>query len=319
MSTIKKILILGAVPLPIGGVTVHVKRLLEHLSKEGVIYTFVSLHNSSKWTVLAAILRYKYIHLNTSNASLMYWCAIICKWLSKKLIITYHGNFGRKKGDEGLKEKKAIAICHIPLFLNSGSMQQGRLVNPRARQISAFIPPGEIAALPKKIRQQVEIFKQHHDVVFCTNAFNVSIDVNHDETYGISGIFNVFQGLEKKGLIFSDPTGNYQQYLKEKGIERGENILIINQPHDFVEVIKQSDAFIRATTTDGDSLSVKESLYFKTPVIASDCVQRHPDCQLYPTHDWNALKALLIAFIPHETDVDLPNGAEEIIKIYQEL
>ena len=35
-----------------------------------------------------------------------------------------------------------------------------------------------------------------------------------------------------------------------------------------------SDALIRATTMDGDSLSVKEALYYGVPVFATDVVDR---------------------------------------------
>ena len=39
--------------------------------------------------------------------------------------------------------------------------------------------------------------------------------------------------------------------------------------------------FIRATTTDGDSVSLREALYFGAPILASDVVPRPDGVMLF--------------------------------------
>ena len=89
-----KILIIGKQCPPIGGVTVHVTRLLEHLEARKFEYAFVSL-NENLFTFINAIIKYKYAHLHTSNSYIRLILSIIFFICGKKLIQTYHGNLDR--------------------------------------------------------------------------------------------------------------------------------------------------------------------------------------------------------------------------------
>ena len=39
----EKIVLLGTLPPPVGGVTVHIKRLMSELKKEGVMFSFIDI------------------------------------------------------------------------------------------------------------------------------------------------------------------------------------------------------------------------------------------------------------------------------------
>ena len=82
-----------------------------------------------------------------------------------------------------------------------------------------------------------------------------------------------------------------------------------------------SDCLIRATTTDGDSLSVKEALYYKKKVIASNCVDRVPNVILYDNLDFNQLqeKILSIETDYKTTPFEMSNAAELLVKLYSKL
>ena len=64
-----------------------------------------------------------------------------------------------------------------------------------------------------------------------------------------------------------------------------DNIFFITYSHDFFEVINLTDALLRATTMDGDSLSINEALYFNKDVITSNVVDRPNGCILYKSTD----------------------------------
>lgn len=85
-----------------------------------------------------------------------------------------------------------------------------------------------------------------------------------------------------------------------------------------------SDLVIRATVTDGNSLSIYEALSIGIPVIASDCVPRPEGVVLFRTRDFDDLyrkvKTVLLNVEEFKTktkDLNIKNNADEIIKLYK--
>ena len=60
-----------------------------------------------------------------------------------------------------------------------------------------------------------------------------------------------------------------------------------------VPLFAAADVSVRATNTDGDALSVHESLMCGTRVVASDVVPRPPLCQLFVNRDAHSLATVL--------------------------
>jgi glycogen(starch) synthase len=50
-------------------------------------------------------------------------------------------------------------------------------------------------------------------------------------------------------------------------------------------VIKRSSVFLRPTTSDGDSISLREALHFNVPVVASDAAPRPDGSILFASRD----------------------------------
>jgi len=55
------------------------------------------------------------------------------------------------------------------------------------------------------------------------------------------------------------------------------------EPELYNAILNISDIFIRSTTYDGDSVSIREALYLGKQVIASDSVSRPEGCLLFKT------------------------------------
>jgi hypothetical protein len=155
-----------------------------------------------------------------------------------------------------------------------------------------------------------------HSVLFCTNAFNLSYDKNGNEIYGIFELIDIFRNFPQFGLIFSDPSNAYSSAFKTQDIEIPNNVYIITGTHSFYKVMELSDATIRNTTTDGDSLSVRESLYLKKWTFVTDVVSRPKGSILYKKEE---LKNLLSEFNfsnEKRNDVTVENGFLRLKKIY---
>lgn len=316
-------IIFGKTPPPIGGVRIHVKRLVCSLQEADYNFSFVSLNPRALAKSYKILLAAKFIHVHTSNVYVRFSFALLCKILKTKLITTYHGNLKRFSPIPNLIDTISLKMTNCPIVLNEYSLGIAKKINRRASLIPAFIPPGnhEIQKpLPKSISNKLENFDYKN--CFCTNAYAVNFDKNGCEIYGIIDLVTIFQKHNQLGLIISDPSGAYKKYFSQNKIQLSENILIIAEPHSFLPILKFSNCFIRATSTDGDSLSIKEALYFDKKVIASDCVSRPTSCITYTANSIDALENAILKISTFENkpvDKRALSGLAELRELYDRL
>lgn len=268
------LLIIGSVPPPIGGVSIHVERLVENLKKINFDFEFIDLKREKKTVLFSKVFQSKLIHLHTSSTYFRFLLVLLCFFIRKKIIFTFHGNLGRFGWFKNKLEEISIRLAFIPILMNEDSYSRAKRINGNSRFISAFIPPTKIINFDPDFELKVDTFVAKFKTTFCTNAFNVSFDKYGKEVYRITDLITLFSKKNNLGLIISDPSGMYLKMIKRENIVCPKNILIIPFDHDFNAVIKKSSCMIRFTTTDGDSLSVKETLLAGKPVIASNVVQR---------------------------------------------
>lgn len=153
----------------------------------------------------------------------------------------------------------------------------GRVVFP------AFIPPCDSTQLlPSPVLRFIGKIKSENKKLAVSNAFRL-VDFGGEDLYGLDLCIKAFENKELSllsALIFvvSDPSANtekierYLGYIKEKKLEG--NILLYLGALNFYSLLLLSDISIRATNTDGDAISVRESIFLKKPCIASDVVSR---------------------------------------------
>ncbi|KQS23808.1 glycosyltransferase [Dyadobacter sp. Leaf189] len=277
----RRLLIIGKVPPPIGGVTMHVKRLVENLEKEGFNnFDFADLQHGPV-RCFFKLCRYEVIHLHISNPAWQVLLALFCRLTFRKLIIAYHGNWGRYTFWGNVLVSWSAWLCSIPIVQNEESLQKALECNKSARLISTFLPSDYIVPLDKCTSSKLAEFRKQHRIIVCTNAWNLTFDKNQKETYGISDLVTYISQQPAFGLVISDPSAAYIRYISDLCGELPTNVLFISIPHDFRNVLQIADAFIRNTTTDGVSLSIHEALQLNVAVLASAVVERSPYCQVY--------------------------------------
>ena len=128
----------------------------------------------------------------------------------------------------------------------------------------------------------VQKYKSKGKIIVSTNASYMQFSDKGDEIYGIHFLVEFFKGRDEYILIVSDPSGQYSDYYRE---EKLKNVCIIKQKHSYASLLSYSDIMIRATATDGDSLSVREALDLGVRVIATDCVDRPVGVLLFKYND----------------------------------
>ena len=271
-----RVLQFAKIPPPIGGITIHVKRLVDSINRlqsENLVDILDYSRERKLKIIIFKIYRAKIVHIHLSRQSHRLFFIIFFKFLYKKVVVTFHG----KKDFTNKFDYLALIFANRAIVLNQDTYSKAIKISKRALLVGAFIPPNtglEASTIKPSTLLEIEKLRSNHKYLFSTNAFNVAFDDNDMEIYGGSLMINIFSELKDVALVFSDPTGDYKRFLIKKYEVLPENVYFINYSHDFIEIIKLSDCTIRATTTDGDPLSVKESLFFSTNVICSNVVDR---------------------------------------------
>lgn len=313
----KKLIIIGKTPPPIGGVTIHVQRLLDSIDKKGLRYEFISTELKYIPKIFAKLTINKYCHLHTSNVFLRFFLILFSKIIFSKVIFTYHANLGTFNSFKNFLDKLSIKFSFIPIMINERSFREAILINKRSLIISAFIPPTENIPLSNELLEKIYFNKVKYKKMFCTNAYDLVFDKQRKEVYGITDLISLFNRNSDKLLIISDPSGNYFNYIIKNSLIINENIMFISEPHSFFEIIKLSDILIRHTTTDGDSLSVKEGLFLNKVVLATNVVDRPTGVISYSTI--NELKRLIEQSFFKIKHTDVKNGFDDLFHLYKNL
>jgi hypothetical protein len=281
---VKKVLIIGKTPPPVGGITVHVGRLIEGLYENGFQqFSFCDLQNEPVLSIISKIVRHRVAHLHVSNPFIQLCAAVFYRIFFKKLILTYHGNWGRYGSSGDWAVNLSAWMCAIPIVQNQESFRRALYWNKRARLITTFISSRYIAPVNVQHAAQLTDFRKRYKSIFCTNAWNLTFDKNGNETYGIAQIILNMLYVSNAGLIISDPSGSYKPFLTSIFGVIPDHFLFVHEPHDFRNVLRVADAFIRNTTTDGVSLSIFEAHELNVVVLASDSVDRPGFCNIF--HD----------------------------------
>ena len=228
-----RVLIIGTRPPPIGGVTIHVERLLWVLSKSSFSVRFLPINIKKVFfaNFFRDLVWCDFIHLHTSNPYVRLIVSVFCRLLRIRLISTIHGSLGRFRGLRNWVDLKSVKWTEFPLVLNRQSFEIACRLNRNSRLISAFLPPTEENPLPIRIEEEILELKSRYMRVWSTNAYNLSFDVEGREIYGISDLIEVFRENSNLGLTISDPTRNYLKYLNSLQTEIPKNVLFITEEH----------------------------------------------------------------------------------------
>lgn len=319
-----KVLIIGTTTATagIGGVTVHVERLLQWLGKLGRPVDLCDYKRLSYREQLQMIRQYDIIHLHVSHPLLRVFYVSMALLLGKKSILTVHGNLGRFGWLMNKLDDWAVRFCSVPILINKHSYDVAIRLNEHSKYISAFLPPLDDGFIDEETEMQLRQIRDSSDVVFATNASYRKINHNGEEVYGIDFLVDYFSKAPQYQLIISDSSGDYKTYYEQQNISLPDNIFIISSPHSFLKVLKYSDIMIRNTQTDGDSVSIKEALMVQKNVFASDCVNRPTEVYLFKYNDalsFTQLIRQIDSIVEHTPIYSEPNAAEQIVEIYNSL
>ncbi len=203
----------------------------------------------------------------------------------------------------------------------------------RLHVIPEFIAPamdeGKAAPLPVEI----DTLRKNHRYLLATNAFQLAFHLGED-MYGIDLVIEATANLVRDCgvdaatvILLPNPgNGEYLEHLRNRinALEISNRCRIVTTPMpETTPLWRVSDIVIRATNTDGNSLTVLEALSCGTPVVASDCVARHPAVKLYRNRDLDSLTAAVQAVLgsldqnrQEVASTKLEDNAAKLIELY---
>jgi len=352
---------IGPFPPPVGGVSVHVQRLHERLLREGhrsVVYAspnYVPSPRSPPCVIPRPNIRYLdrqtwlLRHGLFSKADIIHchdgfiWSAAI--WptliLGRSAVMTIHNEiyiasdprlsyasnwFSRRMLQS--KQVSWIAVNgRIADYLQEMGVQTGRLF-----VIPAYIAPSlNIAGI---LPPAMELFLSQHGPVLSVYGFRTQLDANGVDLYGFDMALLSLAILKdqypKVGLVIA--VSQTQEPLFTKmlalisalGLNERVHVVTGGLP-DGPLLWSRCQVYLRPTTTDGDSLSVREALSLGTPVVASDAVGRPPGVRLFKNRDVNALvQSVVCALEQLRTSISSPAGVDmcsyaEVRRVYESL
>ena len=319
MPEITDVLIIGTVPSTsgIGGVTIHVSRLCDALRNKGEEFKLCDYKKLPIFQQIKMIRACKVVHLHVSNPYLRLFYILLSKVLSKKVILTFHGNLGRFGVLKNYTDLLVLRLCDIPVMINEGSFQKAKAYNQSVVFIPAYIPSAEHEELPEDIMSIVETIRDTDKMIVVSNASYMQFAKTGEEVYGIHFLVNYFKDKPDYQLLVSDPSG---QYSKHYAGNCPDNVSFITKEHSFTALVRHADVMIRATSTDGDSLSVREALEAGVKVLATDCVDRPEGVRLFKFNDVESLSdALLFEYTDGENRTCSDDVMGSVVKLYYEL
>lgn len=256
-----RIIIVGNLPPPVGGVTQFIKYLTVAFKEVGIEYDFFTIFYLFKY-------RNCIMHINYSNNVKRLIFILVGKVFFKKVFFVKHG---------GVFDFSSKAVMWS-LKLSDGVFCLNEQVE---NQLSSF---------------NVNTFR--HSTIFKENIFNVDrkyknnvpkvlFYANNDKKIEGESIYGIDFLLSSIDLITFDlsftvldlSSQHYSQFAKFA------NVQYLSEPCDFSELLSTHDIYIRPTVTDGMSVALLEAGLFGLCCLASDVVSRPEFVYTFKTGD----------------------------------
>lgn len=299
-----KVLLVGVIPPPLGGIAVHLKRVQAKLTAQGSTVLVWDVCKKQQglsqisyyWRLIRfcfyeqpQVIIYHTLQLRSTPIELLVLLGMGKLFNSQILVVIHSARFidriswlCRKLTGLGLKHCKQIIIVSQQVK----NLLQSKLSLPTQVVVeSPFLLPNladRDYILNKLTVELKQFLRQHHPVV--TVAITRLDDWQGSDLYGTDLAIAAF-----KSFLLDYPDAGLLIVLGNrngKSIVASSNIYVLCEwEQEMWPLIGKSELFIRPTRSDANAISVMEALYLNIPVIASDVCLRPAGTVLFKSGD----------------------------------
>lgn len=310
LNSYKNVLIIGAYPPPLGGVSVHVYRLDKALENSQVFD--LSQKQNFKGQMYIQLFKlimssdFDVVHVHAYDVKLIVTIKVLKLFKKFDIVATSH-NPRLFVADGIIKQfiyKNFLKSINTLVVVGSHILEDyknRKLQLPKEIIIEpAFLPPPEdeenkiLTTYPKSLND----FIDHHSPIITANAFQISFYQGID-LYGLDMCIELTSKLKKDypkiGFVFALANeevnvkylNKMEQRIKELDIE--DNFYFLTGQKELWPLFKKANLMIRPTSSDGYGISIAEALHFNCPAIASDVSDRPEGAVIFKSRDLDDL------------------------------
>ncbi|NCB11913.1 MAG: glycosyltransferase [Erysipelotrichia bacterium] len=310
LQSYKKVLIIGPLPPPLGGISVHVYRLHKALENSQVFdlsqkqdfkgQSYIKIFNLLKNKEFDAV------HVHAYDVKLIVTLKLLKIFKNFDIIATSH-NPRLFETDSVIKKyffKSFFKFIDTLVVVGSHVLEDYRVRGIKLPEEiiveNAFLPPPleEEKRILDTYSKELFDFIDIHTHIITANAFQISFH-NSVELYGLDMCIELTSKLKKDfpniGFVFALANENvnidYLNKMKQKikELETEDNFYFLTGQKELWPLFKKIDLMIRPTTTDGDALSIREAMYLGCTAIASDVSDRPEGTIMFKSRDLEEL------------------------------
>ncbi len=312
----KKILVLGPYPPPLGGVAVHVQRVLDKLKRQNNTVWCFDTTARNRWGYVRFrlyLLRLAVLLICTRPDHLMYNTMYLVNSLPELRLISFLQKFIRYKityiehdcrymytKSTAFKESLSALMRGQTLIMIGDStyrsyVDTGIKLPQKSFIESAFLPPDEsqelaiVATYPQSLLE----FINSQRPLIVANAFQLAL-LDGKDLYGfdlcVEILYQLKQIYHNAGLVFALANiGDEQLYKKLcnriEQLELSDHVYMLHNQKELWPLLKRADLFVRPTLSDSFGISIGEAIYFGTPAVASNVCMRPAGTILFRVGD----------------------------------
>ena len=297
-----RIAIIGHIAPPLGGVSVHLQRL-QRLLANAVQFVVIdesprikpgifNLRSHRPASYFRMLMCADLVHIHSSDWRLRFFHMLVALVLAKPAVVTLHSHRHASRfiirADRWVLRRAAQRI-----FVSERLAQKFKFDDGRSHIMPAFLPPAWALEppLPPEVSALIRQKKQQGFTIAVSNASRLDIFDGVD-LYGLDLCLAACETLKQTGstvvflFVVSTPSERLAEINRQIKKSELQNVFyVIQDKLSFLRLIKAADVVVRATSSDGDSLTVREGLLLNRPVVASDCVPRPAGVQLFRNRD----------------------------------
>lgn len=275
------IALVGRFPPPIGGVSIYLERRFQELSVKNNKVEKIDLNNKLAFFEIVFSRATSY-EVNTLNLMVVFLFFILGKM--RKITLVDHN---ASRNIYGLKKKLFLFFIRNAkeIKIVNESLGDFYISHKNIKLITPFIPPAEgdedkvLRTYPSGL---LNILKKERVLV---NSCWKYVPYKEVDLYGIED--SIKAAIELNCFLVLFIASFDKKSLPEKvvhGLSKlnsKNKLVLVTGQKEMWPIFKYNPVFLRLTPTDGDSVSVREALYFNSKVIASNVTSRPKGCILY--------------------------------------